>query len=290
MSEMKTMDEMRATITAAALATAAELSSSTLGDSVRELLQNARRAGATRIEFDTSNEGILQIRDNGHGMLDPAAVVTYGMSAWRPELAGEQPTGMGLFSLANDTVRIETRAARDAAGGEPARGPWEMRMQPGHFRGDKPVAVSEAPDAPRPHGTVVSIRVDRVKTWWLEELVRFFPIPVWINGEQAPREGVLDGAKETVGWAGLQIGLFDATGDDPKASWFCWQGATSQLRLADNETTGYARVLAEQALALRLTRPGLWLRGDDAFTMALTRQVEKLLAGRSARVRGARSH
>ena len=284
------MDKMRATIAGTALATAVDLTASTLDDGLRELLQNARRAGATEIDIDTRTDGILRITDNGHGMLSPEAVLTYGMTAWRPEIAGEQPTGMGLFSLADGMLQIETRlAASEAAalGGRP-RGPWLMTIQPNQFRGGSAAALTEAPDAPRPHGTGVSLAVDRVKTWWLEELVRFFPIPVRINGEQAAREAPLDGAGETVNWAGLRIGLFDAVAGERRGSVLCWRGVTNQLRLADNGSDGYAQIAADECPGMGLTRPGLRLRADDPFTKALAKKIEDLLAARTARRRRTR--
>ena len=89
----------------------------TITDVLNELFQNARRAGAQRIDVDLGeHEGkdALFIADDGVGIDDPAAFVTLGRSGWSVQIARrEDPAGMGVFSLAGKrvTVRSFSKAA-----------------------------------------------------------------------------------------------------------------------------------------------------------------------------------
>ena len=81
-------------------------------DVLNELLQNARRAGATNIVITTAGhpaDQLLHVVDDGSGIADPAAVVTLGRSGWSEETqAREDPAGMGVFSLAGRDVIIRS--------------------------------------------------------------------------------------------------------------------------------------------------------------------------------------
>ena len=65
-----------------------------------ELLQNARRAGATMITFQFAPETkILQVTDDGCGIDSIAALLTVAESGWNAELvASEHPFGLGFLS------------------------------------------------------------------------------------------------------------------------------------------------------------------------------------------------
>ena len=67
---------------------------------IGELLQNARRAGATKIEitFDPENKK-LSITDDGSGINDFSPLIMMCESNWATEVAlADKPFGMGLFS------------------------------------------------------------------------------------------------------------------------------------------------------------------------------------------------
>ena len=90
----------------------------------RELVQNARRAGATRLwvdwqRVDGGGTGLrphmvrhryrMRFRDNGCGCRDPRRVLTLGGSGWGAEHAAERPAGMGMAVLAGkDGVRVHS--------------------------------------------------------------------------------------------------------------------------------------------------------------------------------------
>ena len=90
----------------------------TARDSLVELLQNARRAGAGRVSVDivAEAEGArLVVRDDVVGVADPALLFALGASGWDDAiLVREDPAGMGVFSLAGRAV-LNSRAAYDEA-------------------------------------------------------------------------------------------------------------------------------------------------------------------------------
>ncbi len=78
-----------------------------------ELLQNARRAGATVVEIvieqltgDDRGSRIV-IQDNGSGIEDFQSLLTLGGSDWNAEIHQlEDPAGMGFFSLCHSDVVV----------------------------------------------------------------------------------------------------------------------------------------------------------------------------------------
>lgn len=68
---------------------------------VGELLQNGRRAGATKIcvEFDPE-QSTMAVVDDGHGIRDFNALIQLCESSWDEQtMLSDRPFGMGLFSL-----------------------------------------------------------------------------------------------------------------------------------------------------------------------------------------------
>ena len=71
-----------------------------------EILQNARRAGATELRI-SNKDGIVTVVDNGNGIANFQKLLDLGGSGWDEELEqGEDPAGVGLFSLAPKEVEI----------------------------------------------------------------------------------------------------------------------------------------------------------------------------------------
>jgi len=71
-----------------------------------EILQNARRAGATEVRI-SNKDGFVTVIDNGSGIDDFQKLLDLGGSGWDEKLgAGEDPAGVGLFSLAPRQVQI----------------------------------------------------------------------------------------------------------------------------------------------------------------------------------------
>jgi Histidine kinase-, DNA gyrase B-, and HSP90-like ATPase len=80
-----------------------------------EILQNARRAGATEVEVSINDERPninhcrIAVQDNGRGIDDFGGLVTLGASDWSVEISErEDPAGMGFFSLCRSEVVVPT--------------------------------------------------------------------------------------------------------------------------------------------------------------------------------------
>ncbi|MCY4663700.1 MAG: hypothetical protein OXC00_03440 [Acidimicrobiaceae bacterium] len=277
------------------LGTVADLMAGSFEDVLRELLHNARRAGATRIDITTLHptEGeeywgralarnprvnastrVVIVTDNGHGIIDPTAVLRYGSSCWltSPDEADpkEPCAGVGLLAGANGPMVITTRPAKDT--GVPDT-PWCVMMGPKNFRGQCRTVRFLDRLAPKPHGTSVSIVADGVKEWALEDLVRFFPVPVRINDRDIPQTLPLDGATRTFEHEGAVIGLFEGPRQGEPSGLIYWNGTTDPLHVPV-ETTTTVRVDASAWRQLKLTRPG-YHPADDKAKRALREVITK---------------
>lgn len=97
------------------------LFNATIDDILGELLQNARRAGATKVvidQIDNPHFGkAVRIADNGAGLEDPRSLFSLGHSGWSEALScSEDAAGMGFFALANreTTIIAQRKGASDS--------------------------------------------------------------------------------------------------------------------------------------------------------------------------------
>lgn len=167
-----------------------------------EVLQNARRASATRIEiehFGAEGGGTLVVRDNGRGITDMAKLVTFGASGWdeRTDVM-ENAAGMGVFSLASRGVTVRSRGHR-------------VTLSRAVFCGEAEAAV--LPDPETVDGTELLFPVDeRAVRQTVERVCRYYPIPVTLNGLPVAQSAFLAGAEHVVEWQGLRLGVFREVG------------------------------------------------------------------------------
>ncbi|ABD71993.1 hypothetical protein Rfer_4307 (plasmid) [Rhodoferax ferrireducens T118] len=161
-----------------------------------ELMQNARRAGATRIDFNIDAEmKSLSIQDDGHGITDFAALINLCDSAWAENVVLEdKPFGMGLFSVfyAGASVNFLSKGKN-------------LSLSIDDVISKRLVAVVEDNAAPA-MGAMVRINelnekflrpVDSYKTGerivklaavqHIEQLSKGFPVPVFVNGIELER-------------------------------------------------------------------------------------------------------
>lgn len=88
------------------LTKASRLFTGSLEGRIIEVLQNARRAGATEVRI-TNKKGLVTVQDNGSGITDFQKLLDLGGSGWDEKLeSGEDPAGVGFFSLAPREVNI----------------------------------------------------------------------------------------------------------------------------------------------------------------------------------------
>lgn len=184
-------------------------------DVLSELLQNARRAGASRVAIDVASDdgrSLLVIRDNGSGIDDPAKLVTLGESGWNGTIAHrEDPAGMGVFSLAGRHVEIRSRAK--AAGRS-----WRVIIPPDAWENGTPLNIE-----PSEIDAGTEIRIDMPEAWTKEiagaaaNAAQYYPLPVRFDGTDLKRGDFLKDALRIEHWQGCRIGVFHDRGHYPSA-------------------------------------------------------------------------
>ena len=112
------MKTIQAQVNPRLLTKANRLFTGSLSGRIIEILQNARRAGATEVEI-TNEAGTVTVRDNGRGIGDFARLLDLGGSGWEESFeASEDPAGVGLFCLAPREVLIRSRGLMSCIAGD----------------------------------------------------------------------------------------------------------------------------------------------------------------------------
>ena len=190
------------------------------GDQLMEVLDNARRSGATAVRIQTLADGRTSVEDNGCGIGHLEVVVAEGASAWGETVGRrEHVAGLGLGRLRDSRARITTRVA---GGAGRVVEPEKSDFQPGGRSESRPAA-----DAPPAHGTRVEWTRGRledrghrnqmanVADWdqvlgqAISEAVEYYPLPVMLNGGPLARRDFLAGAMLVHEAAGIRYGVYE---------------------------------------------------------------------------------
>ena len=100
------MKTIQAKVNVRLLSKAERLFTGAVEGTIIEILQNARRAGATDVRI-VNSDGQVSGHDNGRGIADFAALLDLGRSGWNESLEGvEDPAGVGVFCLAPRELSI----------------------------------------------------------------------------------------------------------------------------------------------------------------------------------------
>jgi len=166
------MKRIKARVNTRLLAKADRLFTGTVEGRVIEILQNARRASATKVEI-TNEAGVVTARDNGRGIEDFGKLLDLGGSGWDEAFEqSEDPAGVGLFCLGGREVTIRSRGRKVSIGKDGWLG--------------KPVAVLDDEEAVE--GTVVRFRDEP----WTRQVVGpnavFCGMEVTVDGQDCERE------------------------------------------------------------------------------------------------------
>ena len=125
---------IRARVGDSAIDKVTRLFSAGLADIFTETLQNSRRGGANRVAATIEQDGgttRVTLGDDGAGIADPAVLLTFGESNWKPGIAeAEDPAGFGLLALSRRGCTLRWRLA----GGDPSPG-YRLVLEPTHFLG-----------------------------------------------------------------------------------------------------------------------------------------------------------
>lgn len=200
-----------------------------------ELIQNARRAGATRVEITiTENESedkscTVTIHDNGSGMEDFQDLLTLGGSGWSAATeAREDPAGMGFFCLCRSEVEVSS-------------GNQFVKISPAVFAGTAAADVTKA--AEWVSGTRIRFTRCSAKDALEQALKRaaeFCPVPIMLEGTPIPQLDFLEGALHREIIDGIEVGFatnfnhrYSHYGDDN------WNFYGSRLKHALKPLSGY---------------------------------------------------
>ena len=215
---------IRARIHESAIRRVTRTFAATLTDAFSEILQNARRAGATRVRVTLTGPAdsgplTVTVTDDGAGIADAGVLLSFGENGWNEDLvAAEDAAGMGMLSLARRGCTVSSRPR--ATNGEPAPG-WRVELLPEHFLGEAEAEVQPDDTAPYPCGTAVTFKTSESEN---ADTVRkaigtaawHYPLPVVFEnvpatpagGEALERRAFLDGALHAERWRGLVFGVF----------------------------------------------------------------------------------
>lgn len=145
---------------------------------IGELLQNARRAKATRIEVTIADD-YFEIADNGIGIADFSKLLSIAISGWGADVQQEdQPYGLGFLSVVYAAARLEvvSLGTRFTATREQILGLENVGLEPlGNPTIGTTIRMSE-----------VGMTAD-VLSHALGRFARGFPVPIIANGEEMLR-------------------------------------------------------------------------------------------------------
>lgn len=191
-----------------AISKVTRLFNGSLSDILNEMLQNSRRAGALKVEIETSdvvdNFYTLTIKDDGKGIADPSVILRFGDSDWNKDIKeSEDPAGMGVFSLAGRNVTVSSRAEGADTG-------WAVSIPATAWENSTPIPVETIPE--HPIGTIWKIEITDTPhtdiTATIENCCRYYPLDLTLNGETLERANFLEGAFHTEEWAGCRFAIF----------------------------------------------------------------------------------
>ncbi len=214
---------IRARIDESTLDRVPRMFSASIEDIVAETLQNARRAGASRVDIkverpipSAEQSHRITICDDGAGIADPSVLLSYGQNGWTRDLVErEDAAGMGFLSLARIGCTVSSRP--QSLNGRAHDG-WRVQLETEHFTGKAPATVSRCEQAPWPHGTSIAfLIVDHVMDIRnaIADACRYYPLPVTLSGlpdspppgEPLHRQDFLQNAIHQESWEGIRIGI-----------------------------------------------------------------------------------
>lgn len=163
---------IQATVNPRLLSKATRLFTGTIEGRIIEILQNARRAGATQVQIHNRGN-LVVVQDNGRGITDFTRLLDLGGSGWEHSLeSSEDPAGVGLFCLAPREVIIRSNGKM-------------LRIQGDVWTG---AAVELVDDDDPPKGTILCFP----DTLWTPGLVDphavFGGLQVRVDDHECPRQ------------------------------------------------------------------------------------------------------
>ncbi|WP_176000339.1 ATP-binding protein [Burkholderia vietnamiensis] len=150
-----------------------------------ELIQNSRRAGATKVELTLEGK-TLTVVDDGHGIADFQNLFTIAESGWDNQTRSlESPFGMGFTSalFACGQIRVESCGQLLDAHTRALLDMHDLTVVPGTVTIGTKLTLSN-----------LTFDETRIKSA-LEAIALGYEIPVIFNGEELPRPEAIDSAE-----------------------------------------------------------------------------------------------
>ena len=137
-----------------------------------ELLQNARRAGATKVVI-ANEDGRVTIRDDGAGIEDFAKLLDLGGSGWDESCEqSEDPAGVGIFCLAPREVTIRSKGKMVTI----TKDGWTH----------EPIEVRKD-SAPLRKGTILRFQDEPWEQYKVEVNAVFSGLQIIVDGKKSPK-------------------------------------------------------------------------------------------------------
>lgn len=168
---------------------------------IGEMLQNARRAGATLIDIEMG-EDTFSMADDGIGIADFGKLLSIAISGWEQQIQNEEaPYGMGFFSIvyAAKKMEVQSMGRRFTASRE-------------QILNLEPIPI-EAHHRAEPGTKIILTGLAQSSQELLSAIMSFsrgFPVPVQVDGELIKRPDAQDEnhlVQTPYGWASLDAAL-----------------------------------------------------------------------------------
>ena len=181
----------------------------TTSDILNELLQNARRSGASRVDV-TAGDGLVTVTDDGQGISDPTAILAFGQTTWNDQVTlNERPAGIGFYALARcKLVTVRSKTENGNA--------WQVSLTPDHFVGKLAAPVERLSSNGTRPGTAVTFSSTQTETQLQNEVqtaARNYPLPVHFNDLGMEKTDFLQEAVHIQQHQGVRIGVYKNNND-----------------------------------------------------------------------------
>ena len=260
-----------------------------------ELLQNARRAGATKVEVsakEIANKVVeVSLYDNGIGIEDPSILFSLFSTGWDEEtIQREDPAGAGIYSLSSIGATIESSGKSNS---------WRLKVTPNGFVGAEDITVEELEPRPSTTGTRVTFTLENCSTVDFDVAIRnaavYYPIEVIYNSRKeswtnaAHKDTFCDflyesGVKSKHVWEGLEIAicLKKSVGntyirDLYKSPTLNYYGLTLNLRSSEIKIPALVKINVINCPKLRLKLPDRSSIYNNEFYSELCKKVKQLV-------------
>jgi hypothetical protein len=230
-----------------------------------ELFQNARRAGATKLDIYL-DRNTLHLKDNGWGIPDPQMLVNLFGSGWDEDTEQrEDPAGAGFYSLANRGCMVSSHN-------------WYANLTPAGFIGQEKIKIHEIKFQAGTHISFQVTEKELINYVFIENRVKteaeYYPVEVTYNGETVKREVFIPERMYTENWNGLRIGVEPIN----KENHYLNINFYGQTVICDAEPKVYGRVRIDvvDCTQLRMVLPARKDVIQNDFFHKLQIEVEKV--------------